>query len=46
MTLSIPAFHVSDASKIEGGGDVFLASRTGGAAGVFTVSALQRGDAR
>ena len=37
MTMSIPAFHVSDASKVDGSGDVFIASRTGGAAGVFVV---------
>ena len=37
MTMSIPAFHVSDASKVDGSGDVFIASRTGGAAGVLTV---------
>ena len=38
MNMSIPAFHVSDASKIDGSGDVFIASRASGAlSGVFTV---------
>ena len=38
MNMSIPAFHVSDASKATGAGDVVIASRAGGgAAGVFTV---------
>ncbi len=36
-TTSIPAFHVSDPTKVEGGGEVFISSRTGGAAGVFAV---------
>ena len=38
MSLSIPAFHVSDISKVEGLGDVFIASRKDAASsGVFTV---------
>jgi len=39
MSMCIPAFHVSDKSKVEGGGDVFIASRKSGAttSGVFTV---------
>ena len=38
MSLSIPAFHISDISKVEGLGDVFIASRMDAAAsGVFTV---------
>ena len=39
MTMSIPAFHVSDLSKVEGKGDVFIASRVSGAlTGVFSVT--------
>lgn len=38
MSLSIPAFHVSDISKVKGLGDVFIASRKDAASsGVFTV---------
>ena len=38
VSLSIPAFHVSDISKVEGLGDVFIASRKDAASsGVFTV---------
>lgn len=38
MSTSIPAFHVSDASKVDGSGDVFIASRmVGASSGVFTV---------
>ena len=38
MSLSIPAFHISDISKVEGLGDVFIASRMDAAAsGVFAV---------
>ena len=38
MNMSIPAFHVSDASKVTGAGDVFIASRAAaGVSGVFTV---------
>ena len=39
MNMCIPAFHVSDLSKVEGGGDVFIASRKSGStiSGVFTV---------
>jgi hypothetical protein len=38
MSTSIPAFHVSDASKVDGIGDVFIASRKDAASsGVFTV---------
>ena len=36
-TLSIPAFHVSDISKVEGRGEVFIQSRTGGATGTFSM---------
>lgn len=37
-TVSIPAFHVSDASKLEGGGDVFIQSRKDAASsGIFTI---------
>lgn len=39
MTLSIPAFHVSSASKVKGKGEVFIASRkSGGATGVFDIA--------
>lgn len=38
MSTTIPAFHVSDASKVDGGGDVFIASRKDAvSSGVFTV---------
>jgi len=38
MSMCIPAFHVSDLSKVEGGGDVFIASRKSlPISGVFTV---------
>ena len=38
MSMSIPAFHVSDASKVEGSGDVFISSRTGGSvSGIYSV---------
>lgn len=38
MSTSIPAFHVSDASKVDGVGDVFIASRKDiASSGVFTV---------
>jgi hypothetical protein len=38
MSLSIPAFHVSDISKVDGVGDVFIASRKDAASsGVFNV---------
>ncbi len=38
MSLSIPAFHVSDISKVDGFGDVFIASRKDAvASGVFSV---------
>ena len=38
MAMSIPAFHVSDSSKVDGSGDVFIASRASGAlSGVFSV---------
>ena len=38
MNMSIPAFHVSDASKATGNGDVFIASRKDAiASGVFAV---------
>ncbi len=38
MSTSIPAFHVSDASKVDGLGDVFIASRKDAtSSGVFTV---------
>lgn len=38
MSMSIPAFHVSDPSKVEGLGDVFIASRKDAvASGIFTV---------
>jgi hypothetical protein len=37
-TLSIPAFHVSDASRAKGNGDVFILSRKDiASSGVFTV---------
>lgn len=36
-TLTIPAFAVSDKSRAEGGGQVFIASRTGGATGTFDI---------
>ena len=37
-TLSIPAFHVSDKSKVQGVGDVFIQSRKDAASsGVFTL---------
>jgi len=36
-TLSIPAFAVSDKSRAEGVGQVFIQSRTGGAAGTFDI---------
>jgi len=37
-TLSIPAFHVSDISKVKGDGNIFIQSRTDAASsGVFTV---------
>jgi hypothetical protein len=32
VSLSIPAFHISDISKVEGLGDVFIASRKDAAA--------------
>ncbi|GAA4737825.1 hypothetical protein [Flavisolibacter ginsenosidimutans] len=39
MTMSIPAFHVSDISKVKGTGDVFIQSRQDVAhAGIFTVN--------
>jgi hypothetical protein len=38
MSISIPAFHVSDQSEVKGAGDVFIASRASGAiSGIFTV---------
>lgn len=38
MNMSIPAFHVSDISKADGSGDVFIASRKDAvASGVFQV---------
>jgi len=38
MSISIPAFHVSDQSEVKGGGDVLIASRQSGTtSGVFTV---------
>jgi hypothetical protein len=38
MPTSIPAFHVSEASKVEGSGDIFIASRKDAASsGVFGV---------
>ncbi len=36
-TMNIPAFAVSDKSKAEGSGQVFIQSRTGGAAGTFDI---------
>src|SRR4051812_39588901 len=37
-TVSIPAFHVSDVSKVEGLGDIFILSRKDAVAtGIFTV---------
>jgi len=45
MNMCIPAFHVSDASKVDGGGDVFIASRKSGAiSGVFTVKIAAKFD--
>ena len=39
MVISIPAFHVSDHSKLEGSGEVFVSSRKSGAnSGVFKVA--------
>ncbi len=41
MSISIPAFHVSDQSEVRGAGDVFIASRASGAiSGIFTVRVL------
>jgi hypothetical protein len=38
MSTSIPAFHVSDFSKVKGGGDIFIQSRADAvSSGVFTV---------
>jgi len=38
MSTSIPAFHVSDATKVTGSGDVYIASRQDAAStGVFSV---------
>jgi hypothetical protein len=38
MGMSIPAFHVSDISKVDGNGDVFIASRKDAvSSGVFTL---------
>jgi hypothetical protein len=38
MSLSIPAFHVSDITKVKGSGDVFIQSRKDAvSSGVFTV---------
>ena len=38
MAMSIPAFHVSDMSKVDGRGEVFIASRVDAAsAGVFSL---------
>jgi hypothetical protein len=38
MSMSIPAFHVSDASEVKGHGDVFIASRASApASGVFSL---------
>ena len=38
MSMSIPAFHVSDASEVKGRGDVFIASRASApASGVFSL---------
>jgi hypothetical protein len=38
MSTSIPAFHVSDASHVEGAGDVFIASRKDATStGVFSI---------
>ena len=45
MSMCIPAFHVSDASKVDGGGDVFIASRKSGTiSGVFTVKIAAKFD--
>jgi hypothetical protein len=45
MSMCIPAFHVSDASKVDGSGDVFIASRKSGATtGVFTVKVAAKFD--
>jgi hypothetical protein len=38
MSISIPAFHVSDQSEVKGAGDVFIASRKSGTtSGIFSV---------
>ena len=38
MSISIPAFHVSDQSEVKGGGDIFIASRKSGTtSGIFSV---------
>jgi hypothetical protein len=45
MATSIPAFHVSDASKVEGSGEVFISSRTGGGlSGVFAIKVSAKFD--
>ena len=37
-SLSIPAFHVSDKSKVKGGADIFIASRQDAvSSGVFSI---------
>ena len=46
MSMCIPAFHVSDASKVDGGGDVFIASRKSGTttSGNFSVKVAAKFD--